>query len=121
MRHGDHRDLLDDSEFKLEQVRDLAEARQLVPRSECDVMRRTLSAPGVEEAGCAEAEADPRVRVADPEGGPGDRLAFSGDQLQPTVGGLRDAEDRHRPEPDLHLDRETRAGLSVVELERAGD
>ena len=51
--------------------------------------------------------------------GPCDRLALGGDQLQPAVGGLRDAEDRHRPAPHLELDREPGARLAVVELERA--
>ena len=66
-------------------------------------------------------EADPRVRVADPERRAGDRLALGGDQLQPAVGGLRQAEDRHRAEPHLHLDRQPGAGLPVVELERTRD
>ena len=64
-------------------------------------------------------EADARVGVADAEGRAGDRLALGGEQLQPPVRGLRDAEDRHRAAPHLELDREAGAGLAVVELERA--
>ena len=51
--------------------------------------------------------------------GPGDRLALGGEQLEPAVGRLREAEDRDRPEAHLHLHRQPRAGLAVEQLERA--
>ena len=93
---------------------------ELVPDAERDVVRRALRAPGVHERGPgAMREADARVRVADPEGRAGDRLALGGEQLEPSVGGLREAEDRDRAEAHLELDREPGARLAVVELERA--
>src|SRR5581483_10495231 len=68
--------LRDDGELEPEQVGDLAEARQLVPDAERDVVGRPLGAPRVEERPRAGGEADAGVRVADPEGRAGDRLAL---------------------------------------------
>src|SRR2546429_63102 len=113
--------LRDDRQLEAEQVGGLADAGQLVSDTERDVVRRSFGAPGVEERPWPGREPDPRVRVADPERRPGDRLSLRGDQLQPAAGRLRQADDRHRAELDLHLDREARPRLAVVELERAGD
>src|SRR6476660_5518898 len=78
-----------------------------------------MSRPAVYERGRAAREADARVRVADAEGRPGDRLALRGEQLEAPVGGLREAEDRDRPEAHLHLDGEPGSRLAVEQLERA--
>ena len=91
----------------------------LVADAERDVVGRALGAPVVEERRRIPGEADPRVRVPDPERRPGDRLALRREELEPTVGGLRQTEDRDRAEADLHLDREPGARLPVVEPESA--
>src|SRR5260370_10127825 len=63
--------LLDHGQMKGEEICDPAHARKLVTDAEGDVVRRSLSAPGVEELPRARCEADPCVRVADLEGRPG--------------------------------------------------
>ena len=86
---------------------------------ERDVVGRALGAPALEELGGRATEAQPAVRVADPERRPRDRLALGGEQLEPPVGGLRAPDDGDRPVADLELDAQPGPGLAVVELERA--
>ena len=97
--------LLDDSQLETQQVANLTQTCDLMPDSEGDMMCRALGAPSVEERGWCRREADPRVRVSDAERRPRDRFALSRNQLQASICGLRDTEDRHRPQANLHLDR----------------
>src|SRR6266700_7260630 len=114
-------ELLDDSQLETQQVANLTQTRNLVPDSESDMMCGALGAPSVEKRGWCRREADPRVRVSDSERWPRDRFALSRNQLQASIGGLCDTEDRHRPQANLHLDRKAGARFTVIELESARD
>src|SRR5262245_7462245 len=105
----------DDGQLEAQQLGDLPDAADLVADPERDMVCRALGAPVVEEARRIPREANSRVRVADAERRARDRLTLGREELESTVGGLGEPEDRDRPEPDLHLDGEARARLPVVQ------
>lgn len=78
------------------------------------VMCRRLGEPARHVRVWMIAELHRRLRVADSHDRPVRGLAFAGDELQPTIAGLRHIQGRDRPRLHLRLDGYARALLPVI-------
>src|ERR1035441_3260273 len=85
------------------------------------MMRGAFHAPAVDEVDHAAFELDPAVGIADLQHRSGNALAFGRQELEPAIGGLRQGQQRHRPQFYVRLDADSVAALAMVQAEPAQD